>query len=273
MASERRSGSLTRIRQMIAAPHRLERTAGLLEIRANQLCDRETFPSNGVQDWSNYVAALTDGLYGEGDWPSAVVEAERVVTTVAERACAVSARGETFPQHFNADTSLATIAYCLARVLRPSTVVETGVAYGFMTAVLVEALAANGMGSLHSIDLPSLDDPDGHTTGILVPASCDNRWTLHRGSSRRLLPHMVATAGLMDMFVHDSANVSSMQRFEVGVVWPRLAPGGIVVINNARPSIVRRLSRLTSQVSVVRQVDKPDCVTAVAQKQSGWTAA
>ena len=229
MADEHKVGILARMRKMLAAPHLTERTAGLVEIRMNQLCDRETFRSDAAQGWIGYAAALRDGLYGEGEWPNAIDEAERVVSAVAGRASAVSELGETFPSHFNADTSLATIAYCVARVQRPSRVVETGVAYGFMTAVLLEALAANGEGSLLSIDLPSLDDPEGHTTGTLVPASRRGEWTLHLGSSRRLLSDVAATAGRIDMFVHDSANVSSMQRFEVGVIWPRLVPGGIVI--------------------------------------------
>lgn len=171
-----------------------------------------------------------------------------------------------FPQYFNDDRSLALIAYCLTRMLQPSTVIETGVAYSFMTAVLLEALCANGTGHLDSIDLPSLDDPDGLTTGMLVPESLRARWTLHIGGSRRVLQGLARTTGRTDMFVHDSANLRSMQTFEVGVVWPRLTPDGIAVINNARPSIVRHLSDLTPQVSVVRQSDKPGCVTAVARK-------
>jgi hypothetical protein len=41
------------------------------------------------------------------------------------------------------------------RSLKPRVIVETGVASGLSSAHILRALAANGTGTLHSIDLPN----------------------------------------------------------------------------------------------------------------------
>src|SRR6266480_7212838 len=68
----------------------------------------------------------------------------------------------------NADFSLARLAYALCRALKPSVVMETGVAYGVSTAFLLKALDVNRNGRLHSIDLPPLARAADHFVGVLV---------------------------------------------------------------------------------------------------------
>lgn len=54
------------------------------------------------------------------------------------------------------DARLGRLAWCLTRHLRPEFVVETGVARGLTTRVILEAMDRNGRGRLWSIDLPPL---------------------------------------------------------------------------------------------------------------------
>ena len=57
----------------------------------------------------------------------------------------------------DADIELGRAAWCLARHLCPARVIETGVARGLSTRILLEALERNaGRGHLWSIDLPPL---------------------------------------------------------------------------------------------------------------------
>jgi hypothetical protein len=51
---------------------------------------------------------------------------------------------------------MARTAWTVVRHLRPERVVETGVARGVTTAVLLQAMERNGYGALWSIDLPDL---------------------------------------------------------------------------------------------------------------------
>lgn len=131
------------------------------------------------------------------------------------------------------DPRLGRLAWCAVRHLRPRRIVETGVARGLTTRVLLEALDRNGGGRLWSIDLPPLLDSDlAEETGVAVPDRLRDRWTLLRGSSRRLLPGLVESLGRVDLFLHDSMHTARNLRFELEQVWPALPPGGAMLIDD-----------------------------------------
>jgi hypothetical protein len=78
----------------------------------------------------------------------------------------------------DADVRLGRLAWELTRRLRPVSVVETGVARGLTTRVLLEALERNGGGRLWSIDRPPLTTPELATeTGAAVPVALRHRWS------------------------------------------------------------------------------------------------
>jgi predicted O-methyltransferase YrrM len=133
----------------------------------------------------------------------------------------------------DADRGLAGVVWCLTRHLRPSTVVETGVARGLTTSLILEGLQRNGEGRLWSIDLPPLIQSSlAAETGLAVRDDQRQRWTLLRGSSRRLLRGLVAGLGRVDLFVHDSMHTTRNVGFELSTVWPALAPGSIAVVDD-----------------------------------------
>jgi predicted O-methyltransferase YrrM len=129
----------------------------------------------------------------------------------------------------DSDPRLARTVWCLVRHLRPRRVVETGVARGITSRILLEALEANGAGSLWSIDLPVLRSQWYKQTGAVVPESLRHRWTYVRGSSRRRLPKLLSTLGEIDLFIHDSAHTETNMRFEFKTAWPALRDGGALV--------------------------------------------
>ena len=139
-----------------------------------------------------------------------------------------------FPIFYNADSTLAQLGYLLCRVLEPETVVETGVAYGALSAVILAALHRNCKGTLHSIDLPPIGDrATCEHIGILVPAVYRRRWHLHMGSSRRILPRLLATSiPKIDIFVHDSANIERVQRMELNTVRRDMSVPGALIVNS-----------------------------------------
>ena len=53
-----------------------------------------------------------------------------------------------FSQRWAVDSLLARCCYLLCRLIEPSVVVETGVAYGVSSAFILKALEANGRGTL-----------------------------------------------------------------------------------------------------------------------------
>lgn len=136
------------------------------------------------------------------------------------------------------------VLYLFVRAARPKIMVETGVAYGFSSAYILQALSDNGVGELYSIDLPNTN-PEGyvseggfidHTfvaseelTGLVVPDALRDRWHLGLGSSRQLLPNLLSELGSIDIFFHDSDHSKQNVTFELTEAWSHLVPGGVVI--------------------------------------------
>lgn len=123
--------------------------------------------------------------------------------------------------------------YAVVRAVKPAVVVETGVASGLSSAHILRALAVNGSGALHSIDLPNVQHgsilPRGRASGWIVPDSLRGPWTLHVGDSREILPALLGALGRVDLFLHDSDHSYESMSFEFEQAYPRLAPGGLLM--------------------------------------------
>jgi Methyltransferase domain len=131
------------------------------------------------------------------------------------------------------EPGLVRAVWCLTRHLRPSKVVETGVARGITSRFILEALARNGTGHLWSIDLPPPREPGLHgQVGAAVTDNLRDRWTYVRGSSRRRLPDLLVKVGKIDLFIHDSRHSERNVLFELEHAWSALSPGGVVVVDD-----------------------------------------
>jgi predicted O-methyltransferase YrrM len=152
--------------------------------------------------------------------------------------------------------------YSVMRTLRPRLAVETGVANGFSTAFLLQALEANGEGGLYSIDLPRevgreyepgkfyegegrAGIPPGSEPGWLVPERLKTRWTLILGRSQEALPPLLAELGTIDFFMHDSEHSYECMSFEFETAWPALRPEGVLVSDdvNSNPAFFEFAAR------------------------------
>jgi hypothetical protein len=158
----------------------------------------------------------------------------------------------------DADFALAQAAWCLTRHLRPEHVIETGVARGITSRVVLEAMQPK-KGHLWSIDLPPMREGWRQEAGLAVPEGLRGRWTLLRGSSRRLLPSVAASVGTLDLFIHDSLHTANNMTFELETAWGRLRSGGALLVddiglNAAFDSFVR--SRDSKRWLVARHRDK-----------------
>lgn len=111
----------------------------------------------------------------------------------------------------------------------PQTVVETGVAMGFTTAVILAALDDNRRGHLHSVDMPPLQVDARPFVGRAVPQELRGRWTLHVGPSEALLADLARTVAPIDVFVHDADHTYDGQYEEFTRVWPHLGAGAALI--------------------------------------------
>jgi cephalosporin hydroxylase len=136
------------------------------------------------------------------------------------------------------------VLYILLRMLKPKLVVETGVAGGVSTSYILQALADNDCGTLHSIDLPDQlhigqdgkchgchggSKPPGQPAGWLVPPVLKKRWQLTLGDTHEVLPRILGSLRQIDLFLHDSEHTYETMTFEYECVWNFIQPGGYLV--------------------------------------------
>ncbi len=97
------------------------------------------------------------------------------------------------------------LLFFLTRLLKPSVVVETGVAAGRSSVAILSALRANGHGHLYSSDFPyfRLRNPKEYI-GILVDDDLRKRWTLDIRGDRKSLPRFVEMVDKVELFHYDS---------------------------------------------------------------------
>ena len=120
--------------------------------------------------------------------------------------------------------------YALGRLVRPSVVVETGVAGGVSSAYILRALQHNSKGHLYSIDLgESWYLPAGKKTGWIVPDDLRDRWTLLMGDAKEVLPGLLAELGAVEIFLHDSDHAYEHMMWEFRVAWGQVAAGGLLL--------------------------------------------
>lgn len=123
--------------------------------------------------------------------------------------------------------------YWLTRYRRPSVVVETGVAAGWSSQAFLSALKMNRKGRLYSSDLPMFRLPDPERfVGILVEPDLREDWSLELDGDEVNLPRILAKVGTIDIVHYDSDKMASGRDFAIGLLKPRLSPGGIIIMDD-----------------------------------------
>lgn len=133
------------------------------------------------------------------------------------------------------NTTFGKWIYCCVRVLQPEVMIETGVAHGASSWMILNALHKNGKGKLYSIDLPDNDTNPAYNfqstpqTGWIVPDVLKNRWELHLGYAQTILPQLLDELKRIDIFFHDSDHSYSHMKYEFETVLPYLHKESILL--------------------------------------------
>jgi Methyltransferase domain len=138
------------------------------------------------------------------------------------------------------DRTFGEAIWCLAAHLLPETVVETGVAHGLTSRLILESMKRNGKGHLWSIDLPAVDSALHPEIGMAVPEGLRSRWSYVQGTARERLPGLLRDLKRVDMFIHDSLHTGRNQRFELESAWAALRPGGVALVDDIDHSLAFR---------------------------------
>lgn len=239
------------IGERVAALKRLCTTLSLILRQPGELGDRTVGYADLGLEWLRgkprmagavgWQALLRELEARSGDVPDILGErALREVEDGTRRRLAEIRARDPFAQRWAADSVLASLCYLACRLLEPEVVLETGVAYGVSSAYILTALRENDHGVLRSVDtLPPVPGAE-RFQGIVVDEGLRDRWSLHRGSSRRVLPGLVPDLGRVDLFLHDSLHTRRNMRREFDAVWPFLAPGGMMVADDVERNLAFR---------------------------------
>jgi hypothetical protein len=137
----------------------------------------------------------------------------------------------------------------LVYIIKPDVVIETGVAHGSSSMMILEAMEFNQKGRLYSIDLPiikkgerfipflkgyefkmediSYVEPE-YPTGWLVPEHLRHRWRLILGDSLIEMPRLLRDLEYVDIFHHDSLHLYGQMFKEFNFAWPKIRPKGLL---------------------------------------------
>jgi predicted O-methyltransferase YrrM len=125
------------------------------------------------------------------------------------------------------------LLYWMTRYLRPTYVVETGVAAGWSSEAFLTAMDKNGHGTLYSSDLPYFRVRDAAKyIGILVSERVRSRWHLLTSGDGKALPQIITEIPHVDLFHYDSDKSYSGRQFAVGIIAPRLSSSGVILVDD-----------------------------------------
>jgi hypothetical protein len=134
------------------------------------------------------------------------------------------------------------IIYSIIRYFKPEIVIETGVANGVSSTIILNSLLQNKRGKLYSIDLPTefwekseyrqvdkVKVKKNKSVGWIVPETLRNNWVLNLGSSKEVLPELLKKIKQVDVFFHDSEHSYENMLFEFNTVFPQIKKKGIII--------------------------------------------
>jgi Methyltransferase domain len=135
--------------------------------------------------------------------------------------------------------------HALVRLLRPWHVLEVGVSSGVSSAYLLNALARNERGTLHSVDLPkrpkrpglrggppSWSIPTGRSSGWAVPFPLRSRWDLRLGDKGEVVPLLARELPRIDLVVYDVPHNERDLVREFTELDPRIRPGSVAIVDH-----------------------------------------
>jgi len=138
-----------------------------------------------------------------------------------------------YPKHFGVGRKSSFLIYALVRSMRPSVVLETGVANGESSYLILKALSENNHGVLYSTDISS-------DVGDLLREVDKSRWRLRildANRTKRSFEELLDEMNQVDLFIHDSGNHSySLQMFEYRTVLRKMQRNSLLASDDVDAS-------------------------------------
>ena len=140
------------------------------------------------------------------------------------------------------------LIYCYVRLVRPRIVIETGVAAGVSTSILLEALRKNGNdGRLVSIDVTE-------KVGEVIPAHLKVNWkleVLNKRSRENSLVSLLNRNRDCEVFLHDSNHSVEWQILEFTKALGKLKNCSVLFFDDVAPALVGYVKENYPQIQML----------------------
>ena len=129
-----------------------------------------------------------------------------------------------YPLDYRIENNTSFLIYAFMRLYQPSTVVETGVANGHSTFIILSALAKNGKGKLYSIDISP-------NVGSLLTEDLKRNWELIvlPKANKKALDNALKNLDPIDFFIHDSNHFYWWQKVEYNTAFKYVKSQGFIM--------------------------------------------
>ncbi|KAA0909966.1 class I SAM-dependent methyltransferase [Aquicoccus porphyridii] len=120
------------------------------------------------------------------------------------------------------------LIFRICEALRATTVVETGVAYGWSSLAILASIGPRS-GHLYSVDMPNPMLRDTGLTGAVVPKEMWDSWTLVREPDYTGLRKILRSLSQIDFIHYDSDKSYLGRAASYRALWPRVRSGGVLM--------------------------------------------
>lgn len=139
-----------------------------------------------------------------------------------------------YPIDYSLDNNSGILLYLLCRILKPETIIETGVAYGRSTSFILQALKENQKGTLYSIDSIFRPWETKKMIGSAIPEDLKKRWKFFFGMSNNELKNICKLVEGVDIFIHDSLHTYENMLYEFEFIWPHIKKNGYLLSDDIK---------------------------------------
>lgn len=173
-----------------------------------------------------------------------------------------------YPIDYNLDNMGGFFLYVLCKILKPSMIVETGVAYGLSTMYILQALYENKNGLLCSVDSIFRPWESEQMIGSAVPPYLHSNWNLVLGTSSKKLKKLLISIGPIDIFFHDSLHTSKNMTFEFETAWPYIKENGFLISDDisSNNAFYEFYSRLNLEAITLQQKGSENSFLGIVRK-------
>jgi len=134
-----------------------------------------------------------------------------------------------YPIDYSLDSDSGILLYVLTKIIKPETIVETGVAYGRSTTFILQSLNDNQKGKLYSVDSTFRPWETKKMIGSAIPEDIKKRWKLIFGTSKNELKNICKSLDVIDIFIHDSLHTYENMMYEFELIWPFIKKNGYLL--------------------------------------------